>query len=109
MRYFLHAEVSQERELAIVTYGVKIVRVKGNYEQSVEQVKLLATENCWHVVSDTSYQGYETVPGDVIHGYGIMVAKNIEQINQTNLLPITHVFIQAGVGVLPAGVVSYLW
>jgi diaminopropionate ammonia-lyase len=38
-----------------------------------------------------------------------MAAEIIEQIEQDNLPPITHVFLQAGVGGLPAGVVSYLW
>jgi diaminopropionate ammonia-lyase len=105
----LHAEVSQERESAIANYGAKIVRVTGNYDQSVDQAKALATNNAWHVVSDTSYQGYETIPADVMQGYGIMAAEIIEQIEQSNLPPITHVFLQAGVGGLPAGVVSYLW
>ncbi len=105
----LHAEVSQERESAIANYGAKIIRVTGNYDQSVEQAKALAANNAWHVVSDTSYQGYETIPADVMQGYGIMAAEIIEQIEQDNLPPITHVFLQAGVGGLPAGVVSYLW
>jgi diaminopropionate ammonia-lyase len=105
----LHAEVSQERESAIANYGAKIIRVTGNYDQSVEQAKALAANNAWHVVSDTSYQGYETIPADVMQGYGIMAAEIIEQIEQDNLPSITHVFLQAGVGGLPAGVVSYLW
>ncbi len=105
----LHAEVSHERESAIANYGAKIIRVTGNYDQSVEHAKALAVNNAWHVVSDTSYPGYETIPADVMQGYGIMAAEIIEQIEQNNLPPITHVFLQAGVGGLPAGVVSYLW
>lgn len=105
----LHAEVSHERESAIANYGANIIRVTGNYDQSVEHAKALAVDNAWHVVSDTSYPGYETIPANVMQGYGIMAAEIIEQIEQSNLPPITHVFLQAGVGGLPAGVVSYLW
>ena len=105
----LHAQVSLERERAIAAYGASIVRVKGNYDQSVEHAKTLATSNQWHVVSDTSYEGYDIIPTDVMQGYGVMVAEILTQLNQNNAPAITHVFLQAGVGGLPAGVVSFLW
>jgi threonine dehydratase len=31
----LHAQVSRERELAIAAYGAEIVRIAGNYDDSV--------------------------------------------------------------------------
>ncbi|MFP3758963.1 pyridoxal-phosphate dependent enzyme, partial [Cupriavidus sp. SIMBA_020] len=56
----LHANVSREREDAIAHYGARIVRIEGDYDASVEHAATLAADNQWHVVSDTSYEGYET-------------------------------------------------
>ncbi|MFM9433652.1 threonine dehydratase [Janthinobacterium sp. CG_23.3] len=64
----LHAHVGEERERAIAIHGARIVRVKGNYDKSVEEAARLAGANGWQVVSDTSYQGYETIPRDVMQG-----------------------------------------
>jgi diaminopropionate ammonia-lyase len=106
----LHANVSAEREQAIAAYGARIVRIAGNYDESVEHAAQLAKSNGWHVVSDTSYEGYEAIPRDVMQGYGAIAAEIIEQSGATSDEPaFTHVFLQGGVGGLAAGVASYLW
>ncbi|WP_321964868.1 diaminopropionate ammonia-lyase [Paraburkholderia sp. J7] len=102
----LHANVSAEREAAIAAYGARIVRIAGNYDESVEHAAQLAKANGWHVVSDTSYEGYEAIPRDVMQGYGTIAAEVIEQSDGAAW---THVFLQGGVGGLAAGVASYLW
>ncbi|MEW4948005.1 diaminopropionate ammonia-lyase [Pseudomonas asiatica] len=103
----LHANVSIEREQAIAAYGAQIVRIAGNYDESVEHAAELATSNGWTVVSDTSYEGYEVIPRDVMQGYGTIAAEIIEA--TAGQPPFTHVFLQGGVGGLAAGIVSYLW
>ncbi|WP_299496845.1 diaminopropionate ammonia-lyase [uncultured Shewanella sp.] len=103
----IHANVSQERENAISECGATVIRTDGNYDQSVEEAQQLAQDNHWHVVSDTSYEGYELIPADVMQGYGILSAEVVEQLKSSPL--VTHVFIQGGVGGLAAGVISYLW
>lgn len=107
----LHANVSMEREKAIAAYGAKIVRIAGNYDESVEEAAHLAKVNGWFVVSDTSYEGYEKIPRDVMQGYGTIAAEVIEQVGAKRHEPgpFTHVFLQGGVGGLAAGIVSYLW
>ncbi|RZF25763.1 diaminopropionate ammonia-lyase [Paraburkholderia sp. UYCP14C] len=106
----LHANVSVEREKAIAAYGAEIVRITGNYDESVEEAARLASRNGWRVVSDTSYDGYEEIPRDVMQGYGTIAAEIVEQTDsQPNQPPYTHVFLQGGVGGLAAGLVSYLW
>ncbi|MDR6610160.1 diaminopropionate ammonia-lyase [Pseudomonas synxantha] len=100
----LHANVSVEREQAIAAYGAEIVRISGNYDESVEDAAALARKNEWRVVSDTSYEGYEDIPRDVMQGYGTIAAEIIE-----TGLAFTHVFLQGGVGGLAAGIASYLW
>lgn len=107
----LHANVSAEREEAIAALGARIVRIQGNYDESVEEAARLAAAHGWQVVSDTSYEGYEDVPRDVMQGYGVIAD---EIMRQTGARPdeagaFTHVLLQGGVGGLAAGLVSHFW
>ncbi|SEK13717.1 diaminopropionate ammonia-lyase, partial [Paraburkholderia diazotrophica] len=91
-------------------YGAEIVRITGNYDESVEEAARLASLNGWHVVSDTSYDRYEDIPRDVMQGYGTIAAEIVEQSDsQPDQPAYTHVFLQGGVGGLAAGLASYLW
>ena len=103
----LHAHVSREREDAIAAHGAEIVRITGNYDDSVAEAARLAATNGWHVVSDTSYDGYEAIPRDVMQGYGTIAAEIVEALGE-QVIP-THVFLQGGVGGMAAGIASYLW
>jgi diaminopropionate ammonia-lyase len=107
----LHGQVSAEREQAIAAYDAKIFRIAGNYDDSVEEAARLAEMNGWHVMSDTSYDGYEDIPRDVMQGYAAIAVEIVEQTqsraNQAS--PYTHVILQGGVGGLAAGISSYLW
>jgi diaminopropionate ammonia-lyase len=93
---YLHAEVSPGREAAIAAYGAEIVRVPGNYDDSVRAAAADAAENGWHVISDTSYDGYTEVPRQVMAGYGV-IAEEIAAELGDGPLP-THIFLQGGVG-----------
>ncbi|KWO14324.1 PLP-dependent lyase/thiolase [Burkholderia cepacia] len=105
----LHANVDAERERAISAYGARIVRIAGNYDESVVCAAQLAQANGWYVVSDTSYDGYEAIPRDVMQGYGVIAAEAAAQAARDDGRPFTHVLLQGGVGGLAAGVASYLW
>ncbi|MDH4569052.1 diaminopropionate ammonia-lyase [Pseudomonas sp. BN414] len=106
----LHAHVSREREQAIAAYGARIIRIDGNYDDSVHEAARLAVANGWTVVSDTSYEGYTEIPRDVMQGYGIIAAEALEALEPTTAeCPFSHVFLQGGVGGLAAGIASYLW
>lgn len=105
----IHANVSVEREQAIAQYGAQIIRIKGNYDDSVREAAELAQKNNWWVVSDTSYDNYEDVPRDVMQGYAIMAQEVLEQNANPLQCPYTHVFLQGGVGGLAAGVISHFW
>lgn len=106
----LHKNVSMEREEAIASHGATIVRIAGNYDASVEEAARLAKENDWRVVSDTSYDGYEEIPRDVMQGYGTIPEEILEQleVGANDACPYTHVFLQGGVGGMAAGIASYL-
>lgn len=107
----LHAQVSAEREQPIRELGAEVVRITGNYDDSVQEAERLARAHGWWVVSDTSYEGYEDIPRDVMQGYGILVDELLEQAPERGdgACPFTHVLLQGGVGGLAAGVVAPLW
>jgi diaminopropionate ammonia-lyase len=102
---YIHALVSAGREAAIATYGARVLRTPGNYDDSVRQAQQDAEANGWIVISDTSYPGYRDIPRDVMQGYSVMAAEALAQCPQ----PPTHVFVQGGVGGLAAAVLAYLW
>jgi diaminopropionate ammonia-lyase len=101
---FVHSGVSQERVDAIARFGAEIVRVAGAYDDSVEEAARVAVKNGWTIVSDTSWPGYERIPGLVMQGYTAMVREALRQLPQ----PPTHVFVQAGVGGVAAAVGGHL-
>ena len=103
---FIHATVSEGRRAAIAQYGAEVVRVPGNYDDSVRHAEAQADANGWTVVSDTTYEGYRTIPIDVMHGYGVMAREIVDQFGDT---PPTHVLVQAGVGALAASVAAAFW
>ncbi|RUW07875.1 pyridoxal-phosphate dependent enzyme, partial [Mesorhizobium sp. M1A.F.Ca.IN.022.05.2.1] len=70
---FVHSGVSSERVAAIARFGAEIVRIAGDYDQSVREAARVAAERGWTVVSDTSWPGYERIPGLVMQGYTVIV------------------------------------
>nr|WP_272212299.1 diaminopropionate ammonia-lyase [Marinicella sp. W31]MDC2878212.1 diaminopropionate ammonia-lyase [Marinicella sp. W31] len=103
---FIHETVSTAREDAIARYGARVVRAKGNYDDSIREAARQADENGWFVVSDTSYPGYTDIPRNVMQGYSVMAEEAIRQLDGK---PPTHIFIQGGVGGLAAAVTAHFW
>ena len=95
---FLPKFTSAEKEAAIRARGAEVIRVDGDYEAAVAQCRLEAEEKGWIIVSDTSWEGYEQTPRDVMRGYTQLAD---EIVRQWKAGP-THVFVQAGVGGLAA-------
>ncbi len=104
---YIHETVSDARRDAIAGFGAEVVRTPGNYDDSVRQAAADAAENGWHVVSDTSYDGYMDVPRDVMQGYTVMTEEAIRQLPGGR--PPTHIFVQGGVGGLAAAVLAPFW
>ncbi|GAA4323784.1 diaminopropionate ammonia-lyase [Pigmentiphaga soli] len=102
---YVHGSVSTERVGAIAAYGARVDRIEGNYDNAVSRVAQDAARMGWHIVSDTSYEGYVDVPRDVMQGYGVMIE---EAIAQAGTMP-THIFVQGGVGGVAASTCAYLW
>jgi diaminopropionate ammonia-lyase len=104
---YIHATVSEGRKAAIEKFGAEVRRIDGDYDDSVRRCAADAVANGWQVISDTSYDGYTEIPKLVMQGYGVMVDEALEQLPKA-ARP-THLFIQAGVGGLPAAVIARLW
>jgi diaminopropionate ammonia-lyase len=101
---FMHSRVSDERVSAIARFGADILRVNGTYDDSVREAARVAEEHAWTIVSDTSWTGYERIPGLVMQGYTALVREALRTMPD---LP-THVFIQSGVGGIAAAVFGHL-
>jgi len=100
---FIHSHVSSMREREIQKYGAIVNRIEGNYDDSVSIAAKVAKEKAYFTVSDTSYEGYLSVPKDVMQGYTIMVDETINQMKEKP----THIFLQGGVGGMAAAVISF--
>ena len=103
---YVHESVSHGRCAAIAQYGAEVIRVPGNYDDSVRHAADEARRNGWTVVSDTTYEGYREIPIDVMHGYGAMAREIVRALADE---PPTHVFVQAGVGALAGSVCAAFW
>ncbi|WP_192257832.1 diaminopropionate ammonia-lyase [Mesorhizobium silamurunense] len=101
---FVHAGVSAERVVAIARLGAEIVRVEGGYDHAVREVARVGAERGWKIVSNTSWPGYERVPGLVMQGYTVIVREALRHLAE----PPTHVFLQAGVGGFAAAIAGHM-
>ena len=92
------------RITALENEGAQVTVVTGNYDDAVAQSARLQDERTV-VVSDTSWEGYERVPGWVIDGYATIGAEVHAQLEVCGALPPTVVAAQIGVGAFAASVV----
>ncbi|MFK5996551.1 MAG: diaminopropionate ammonia-lyase [Rhodobacterales bacterium] len=103
-RIYIHQAVSEGRAQSMRDLGAIVMRIDGDYDATVDQVRKDADANGWFVVSDTSWEGYQQPPTDVMAGYGVMVREIVNVLDT----PPTHVFLQGGVGGLAAAVAAGL-
>ncbi|RVD48068.1 diaminopropionate ammonia-lyase, partial [Mesorhizobium sp. M7A.F.Ca.ET.027.03.2.1] len=81
-----------------------MIRIDGNYDDSVKEAARVAEREGWTIVSDTSWPGYERIPGLVMQGYTALVREALRALPEAP----THVFIQSGVGGIAAAVGGHL-
>ena len=101
-KIFISENVSNTRAIEMEKLGADVIRVKGNYEKSLKVCKEISKKKGWKIVQDVAWRNYEYVPKLTMAGYSVMI-KEIS--NQTKHY-ITHVFLQAGVGGMAAGIIS---
>lgn len=104
---YVHAKVSAGRQSAMEELGAEVVRIAGNYDDSVVEAAKRADDNGWFIVSDTSYEGYTDLPRQVMAGYTVMADEISAQLPAD--IQLTHTFAQGGVGGLAGAMCGYLW
>ena len=102
-KIFISEFVSEARGKAMSDLGADVIKVKGNYEQSLIECIKQSTENNWQIVQDVAWKDYMIVPKYTMAGYSVMMREIIDQINNES---ITHVFLQAGVGGMAAAMIA---
>ena len=101
-KIFVSQYVSETRVKEIKKLGAEVIRVRGNYEASLRECQLLSKKNNWKIVQDVSSKNYKYIPQLTMAGYSILIKEISKQTSQY----ITHIFLQAGVGGLAAGLVA---
>jgi diaminopropionate ammonia-lyase len=86
-----------ERIEAIRGEGATVTVVDGNYDEAVAASAALA-DQAHLVISDTSWNGYQEVPGWVVDGYHTIVEEVLESLAVRGSEPPTVVVTQMGVG-----------
>jgi diaminopropionate ammonia-lyase len=108
-KIFISEFVSEARGKAMSDLGADVIKVKGNYEQSLIECIKQSTENNWQIVQDVAWKDYMIVPKYTMAGYSVMMREIIDQINSEQ---ISHIILQAGVGgmagAMVAGIARYL-
>ncbi len=108
-RILVPAGTADARIAAIAGEGAAVEIVDGSYDEAVQRAAALADDEHL-VISDTSWPGYEAVPGWVADGYATIFAELAEQLGGgdggTATPPL--VAIQIGVGALASAAVRAL-
>ena len=87
--------------------GARVLRSKGNYEQSIVTAKAEAEANGWTHLADGSWEGYLDAPALVMEGYTVLAEECRAEFARNNEWP-TLVVLQAGVGGLAGAVAAHI-
>ena len=104
-KIFISEYVSETRSEAMRNFGADVIRVKGNYEDSLNECIKQSNQNNWQIVQDVAWENYMLVPKLTMAGYSVMMKEISEQINNQK---VSHIILQAGVGGMAAAMVAGL-
>ena len=102
-KIFISEFVSESRAEAMRNFGADVIRVKGNYEDSLNECIKQSNQSNWQIVQDVAWKDYKLVPKLTMAGYSVMMKEISEQIKNEK---ISHVILQAGVGGMAAAMVA---
>ena len=108
-KIFISENVTEARGKAMSDLGAEVIKVKGNYDNSLIECIKQSTKNNWQIVQDVAWKDYIKVPKYTMAGYTVMMKEIVDQIGKEK---ISHIILQAGVGgmagAMIAGVARYL-
>ena len=102
-KIFISEFVSESRAQVMRSFGADVIRIKGNYEDSLNECIKQSKKNNWQIVQDVAWEDYKLVPKLTMAGYSVMMKEISEQIKDEK---ISHVILQAGVGGMAAAMVA---
>ena len=102
-KIFISEFVSESRAQVMRSFGADVIRVKGNYEDSLNECIKKSKKNNWQIVQDVAWENYKLVPKLTMAGYSVMMKEVSEQITNEK---ISHIILQAGVGGMAAAMVA---
>ena len=102
-KIFISEYVSEFRAKAMRKFGAEVIRIKGNYDDSLKECIKQSNQNNWQIVQDVAWQDYKLVPKLTMAGYSVMMKEISTQLNNQH---ISHVILQAGVGGMAAAMIA---
>jgi len=102
-KIFISEFVSDARGQAMANLGAEVIKVKGNYENSLIECIKQSTKNGWQIVQDVAWDNYLLVPKYTMAGYSVMMKEILDQLDNNE---ITHIILQAGVGGMAAAMIA---
>lgn len=96
-----------ERVENIRKAGGDVTVLPMNYDSAVQYTAEMAKKNNWILMQDTSWDGYEEIPKWIMQGYMTMAYEAFRQLREMNVEKPTHIFLQPGVGSMPAAVLGF--
>lgn len=104
---FMPAGSASARVQAIRGEGATVTVIDGPYDAAVAACRTQAQREGWHMVSDTSWPGYETIPLWVTEGYLTLFAEMHDQLRAAALPTPDLVVVPGGVGTLAHAVIDH--
>lgn len=83
--------------------GADVRRAGTDYAASMAAAEKAAQDEGMVLLSDSSWQGYTTIPHRLMEGYLVLAAEAVQQVPSVP----SHIILQAGVGGLAGAVASY--
>ena len=109
---YVPRNTSKSRIEAIKNEHAEVYITDDNYDGTVvraqkrcDKENKIAHKNVWSLVQDTSWEGYEEVPLNIMKGYWTEIHEITQQIISSN---VDVLFLQAGVGSWAASIASYI-
>jgi len=94
-------------EQRLLEKGARVVRQGAAYEDALAAAMDASNTNGWQLVADTSWPGYEKVPGLIYQGYSALAEECRARFAEQDHWP-QRVLLQAGVGGLAAAVAAHI-
>jgi diaminopropionate ammonia-lyase len=106
---FIPSYTVESRIRNIAKEGAEVRIIQEDYDICVKISNEIARQNGYVLIQDTSWKGYEKIPGLISEGYYTQFLEIIQKLKSgKHKLPFDIVFLQSGVGSWAASVATFL-